>query len=139
MQQKVSSSTMMADACIMSILYDDKKGSRESINYKKVSAYIDENVFRQEFCLQNVADAFGITSSSFSRMFKRIYGQTFLSYVSQKRISKAKHYLVYSNKKLSDIVLMIGYIDASSFIQKFKRSEGITPNKYRQLWSALRK
>ena len=39
--------------------------------------------------------------------------------------------LIHTEMPVKDIVLKIGYIDASSFIRRFRQVEGCTPGQYR--------
>jgi AraC-like DNA-binding protein len=47
----------------------------------------------------------------------------------------AKKVLINSDRPIKDIVADIGYVDVSNFVRKFKKREGITPGRYRELYS----
>jgi AraC-like DNA-binding protein len=96
------------------------------INYTK-------NHFHEiQFSLQQVADVFDISPNYLSRLFKRETGYTFVDYVSMLRMDKVKELLVKTDKRVKEIVFEVGYMDASSFLRKFKITEGITPGQYRE-------
>lgn len=46
-------------------------------------------------------------------------------------ISEAKRLLIYTNKTISEISLLLNFNDSSHFVKYFKRFTGITPKKFR--------
>lgn len=97
--------------------------------------YIDRYVYDPLFSMTMMAEAFDLPVFTFGRLFKQYFGQTFIGYVSQRRIDRAKALLGETDLKLKEIVEMIGYVDVSNFIRKFKMTVGMTPGEYRKAYA----
>lgn len=69
--------------------------------------------------------------SYFSRFFKKETGQTFIEYVTGKKIERAKELLDQTNHSVHEICEMLGYDNQSYFIKTFKAQAGVTPTEYR--------
>ena len=54
-------------------------------------------------------------------------------YINSVRLNEAKKMLTSTNKSVKDIASLAGYGNNTTFIRVFKKSEGITPSKYREL------
>ena len=92
--------------------------------------YIQKN-YRQNISLDYIADLCQISNSYLSRLFKKVVGSNYVSYVNLVRISHAKKLLASTNKAIADIALELGFEESGYFIKVFKRFEGFTPNQYR--------
>jgi Response regulator containing CheY-like receiver domain and AraC-type DNA-binding domain len=111
---------------------------RESNNISLRNAvlnYIREHFRSYHFSLEQVSEHFQISSSYLSRFIKDQTGHTFMEYVTYLKITEAKKQLIQSDRSIHDIVASIGYQNTSSFIRKFKAVEGMTPKRYRELYS----
>ncbi|MDB8791025.1 helix-turn-helix transcriptional regulator [Romboutsia sp. 1001216sp1] len=69
----------------------------------------------------------------FSKLFKKETGLNFINYLNSKKISKAKELLVSTDEPINNIAINLGFEDCGYFIRVFKKSENITPKKYRDL------
>ena len=83
--------------------------------------------------LDTLADEFGSTPAYWGRVVKEKLGVSFLDFVWQLRLAHAKQLLEQTELTVQEVVEAVGYIDARSFIRKFKNSEGITPGQYKSL------
>jgi AraC-like DNA-binding protein len=101
----------------------------------RIIDFVNDNFTSGQLSLQQVADKFDISPSYVSRFFKQETGSHFNHYVSMLRVDRAKELLANSDKKVKDIIFEVGYIDAASFLRKFKAQEGITPGQYRERMS----
>lgn len=93
--------------------------------------YIDQNCSNKDLSLTTIASAFDITPCYLSRFFKDYFGYNFSEYLQRKRMEKARELLRSSDKTINEIADAIGYMNTHSFINNFKKSEGITPGLYR--------
>lgn len=73
-----------------------------------------------------------LSPSYFSRLFHREVGEGFTAYANRQKVELAKKMLRETTKSISQISQELGYLNASHFINLFKRFEGITPLVYRQ-------
>lgn len=109
----------------------DRKECKNSQLANRLILYIDKNYSNKELCLTSVAEAFDITPSYVSRFFKDYFGRNFNEYLQGKRMDMARELLRNSGKTINEIADVVGYSSPHSFINNFKKVEGITPGLYR--------
>lgn len=85
-----------------------------------------------DIALDQAAEAMGMSTFYFSRMFRTAYNQTFLEYLAEYRIARAVELLQSTEFTVREIAQRVGYPDAGYFSKVFKRYIGITPTEYRQ-------
>ncbi len=110
--------------------------SRESSNSRlrdEVVALTQSRYRSYDFSLEQLAVHFRLSSSYLSRFIKEQIGMTFTDYVQQLRQNEVKRLLLETDWPVKEIVLRVGYVGVSKFIEKFRKQEGITPGEYRRL------
>jgi AraC-like DNA-binding protein len=112
--------------------FEKSQEDRNSRLNSEIINYTRKHFHEIQFSLQQVAAIFDISPNYLSRLFKRETSYTFVDYVSMLRLDRAKELLVKTEKQVKEIVFEVGYMDASSFLRKFKTTEGITPGQYRE-------
>jgi AraC-like DNA-binding protein len=100
-------------------------------NRNNTLKYIEDHYQDSGFCVQTVADHFGLSISNLSHQFKSSTGENIAAHISALRIGYAKELLTLTDLPVSEIAGQLGYFQASSFIKKFKGREGMTPGEYR--------
>ena len=95
-------------------------------------AYTQSNYADKDLSLESLCALFQISQTQFSLLFKREMGTSFLQYVLDKRIERAKALLRDSEKKIYEIALETGFEDPGYFSYCFKQRCGVTPKNYRQ-------
>jgi AraC-like DNA-binding protein len=73
--------------------------------------------------------------SHFSRVFKRVMGRSFKDYLASTRINAAERMLFETDIPITQIALACGFATSSHFIDRFKKTKGVTPKKYRQIFA----
>lgn len=81
--------------------------------------------------MEEVAGYLHLNSSYFSRLFKKVVGETFVKYVVNMKMKRAKELLDLTNESILEISEQLGYENQSYFNKTFKGSEGISPIEYR--------
>ena len=66
-----------------------------------------------------------------SKLFQKETGISLVNYIAERRMEKAKEYLVYTTLPVSRIATEVGYSNFSYFSKTFRDLTGITPNEYR--------
>lgn len=66
-----------------------------------------------------------------SKLFLKETGIALNNYITERRIEKAKEYLLYSSLPISRIAIEVGYNNFSYFSKTFRDLTGHTPNEYR--------
>ena len=96
---------------------------------QKVKRYVEEN-YTDNISLSSIAEKFVVTPSYLSRSFKKTEGVNLISYITEKKIQKAKEYIEKGELKLSEIAFLAGYDDYTYFNKVFKRYTGYSPKDY---------
>ena len=100
--------------------------------YKKAIDYIEEN-FHKEISLDELAGELGISSYYFSKLFKEEKGETFINFISDKRLEKARQLLAETDLSIKEITAEVGYNDQNYFSRIFKTKYGLSPKEYRKI------
>lgn len=95
------------------------------------------DIIEQEYCnpmlgVGYVAEKLCLNDNYFSRLFKEELGVSFVDYVGQIRLDKAKMLLRKSNFKIKDISDKVGFSNSHYFGIWFKNNTGVTPSQYRK-------
>lgn len=114
---------------ILATLKNKQKDSN-SLYVSKAIEYINENI-DNDVSLHNVADALYISSNYLSRIFKQETGESFINYVIELKMNKAKTLLEGNTKKIYEIASDLNYKDVDYFSKTFKKVYGITPSEYK--------
>jgi two-component system, response regulator YesN len=100
----------------------------------RVSAHIRSSYADPNLNVNAIGESFGLKGSYLSKLFKEQTGEGLLDFIHSVRIGAAKAILTgEQDAAVADIPCRVGYLDAASFIRVFKKYEGITPGKYREL------
>jgi AraC-like DNA-binding protein len=103
--------------------------------YQKIQQavrYINDN-YRTDIRLDAVAGEARMSSSHFSRIFRKVMGLSYQEYLNGCRIAKAKNLLRSSSRSITEIAVSIGFADSTGFGRIFKKLTGQTPSAYRSL------
>ncbi len=92
--------------------------------------YVDQH-YREKLTLHSVADEIYMTPSSFSRMFSKETGTSFIEYLNHIRLEHAAKELEISNGTVSDIAFHNGFGSIPQFNKLFKRKFGVSPREYK--------
>ena len=92
---------------------------------------IEQDYMSEDISLNTVAAEVCMSPSYFSSVFSKEMGKTFIEYLTEVRMEKAKQYLACSSMKTSEISYEVGYKDPHYFSYIFKKTQGCTPKEYR--------
>lgn len=84
-----------------------------------------------DLTLDKVASTVNISPNYFSSLFNQETGMTFIEYLTNLRMEKAKDYLRCSNRRITEIGFLVGYQDSHYFSYIFKKTQNCTPSEYR--------
>ena len=97
----------------------------------EVITYIEEHYGEDELSLNQVASKVNLSPNHLSTIFSQKTGKTFIKFLTDYRMMKAKELLKCSNKRSSVIALEVGYRDSHYFSFLFKKTQGMTPTQFR--------
>lgn len=106
-------------------------GRRYSDIIRTARKRIEQDYMSEDISLNTVAAEVCMSPSYFSSVFSKEMGKTFIEYLTEVRMEKAKQYLVCSSMKTSEISYEVGYKDPHYFSYIFKKTQGCTPKEYR--------
>ena len=84
-----------------------------------------------DLTLDNVASTVNVSPNYFSSLFNQETGMTFIEYLTDIRMEKAKEYLRCSGRKITEIGGLVGYQDSHYFSYIFRKTQNCTPSEYR--------
>lgn len=92
--------------------------------------YIDQH-YHESVTLEDVASQADLSAYYFSKLFKEQTGTTFIEYLTETRIAKAREWLKTTRMSLKEICYQVGYHDPNYFSRVFKKRTGRSPTEYR--------
>ena len=106
-------------------------GDKNVPKLKNVLTFIRDN-YDKQICLEDMANAAGMSSKYFCYFFRDMTRKTPIEYLNSYRIEKASRKLINSDMSVTDIAYSCGFNDLSYFIKTFKSTKGVTPAKFRK-------
>lgn len=113
-------------------------GVRDTISGRRYSDIIEiakdqirKTYMSDEISLNTIATEVGMSPSYFSSIFSKEMGKTFVEYLTEIRMDRAKELLMCSSMKTSEIGYEVGYKDPHYFSYIFKKTQNCTPKEFR--------
>ncbi|NSC56351.1 response regulator [Dorea longicatena] len=113
-------------------------GVRDTISGRRYSDIIEiakdqirKTYMSDEISLNTIAAEVGMSPSYFSSIFSKEMGKTFVEYLTEIRMDRAKELLMCSSMKISEIGYEVGYKDPHYFSYIFKKTQNCTPKEFR--------
>ncbi len=113
-------------------------GVRDTISGRRYSDIIEiakdqirKTYMSDEISLNTIVAEVGMSPSYFSSIFSKEMGKTFVEYLTEIRMDRAKELLMCSSMKTSEIGYEVGYKDPHYFSYIFKKTQNCTPKEFR--------
>lgn len=113
-------------------------GVRDTISGRRYSDIIEiakdqirKTYMSDEISLNTIAAEVVMSPSYFSSIFSKEMGKTFVEYLTEIRMDRAKELLMCSSMKISEIGYEVGYKDPHYFSYIFKKTQNCTPKEFR--------
>jgi len=97
----------------------------------EVIGYIREHFSDEDISLNSMASFANVSPNHLSMIFSQQTGVTFIKYLTDYRMNKARELLKCTSLRSSEIAEKVGYHDPHYFSYSFKKMYGITPTQYR--------
>lgn len=108
-----------------------RSGSDEQGLISLAIHFMRENIVRK-VRVEEIAGFTGLSVSHFTSVFHEKTGFAPIQYLNQLRIQQACHYLDFTDLKINQIAMTIGYPDPFYFSRAFKKEMGCSPAEYRK-------
>lgn len=112
--------------------FDSVSGAKMQGVLKRISEYIETHYMEENLAMKDVADYAYISVSYLSLILKKEIGKTFIEYLTEVRIEKAKDYLIHTNMKNYEVANACGYSTPAYFSTVFKGVCGTSPSIFRK-------
>jgi len=104
---------------------------RYAVLIEKAREYIHQKFAMSDLTLDKIASTVNVSPNYFSSLFNQETGMTFIEYLTDIRMERAKDYLRCSSRKITEIGFLVGYQDSHYFSYIFKKTQNCTPSQYR--------
>lgn len=99
---------------------------RKAINFMR-------SHMQERLTIEMLAEEAGLSKGRFQHLFKEETGVSAMAYLRREKIESAKNMLSYSDYKIYEISMILGFSSESHFIKIFKEHEGTTPMEYKKV------
>jgi two-component system response regulator YesN len=110
---------------------DNALHKKDSSLFRKAESYIRQNFANEDISLNTVAASVNLSPNHFSTIFSQEEGQTFIEYLTEVRMERARELLRSTSMKTTEVAFAVGYKDPHYFSCLFKKTQECTPREYR--------
>jgi AraC family transcriptional regulator len=107
------------------------RGGLAGWQQKKVTEFIEGHL-NEDIALQELASMVELSRYHFARAFKQSFGVPPHRYHMGRRMERAKTLLEERTRSVTQVGLMLGFAETSSFTTSFRRTVGVTPSDFRR-------
>lgn len=115
---------------VKSCILKERQNSCKNI-VEKALGYAAANYSDSQLTVDKLCRNLHVSPNYFSSIFKKETKQTFVNYLTNIRLEKAKELLKSTNLKAFEIAARVGYSEGNYFSYCFKRNTGLSPSEYR--------
>ena len=101
---------------------------------QQAQAYFEENL-HERISVEALSSRFAVGRRNFDRRFIKATGNTPLEYLQRVKVEAAKKAFETSSKNINEVMYDVGYSDAKTFREIFRRITGISPLEYRNKYN----
>lgn len=98
---------------------------------KRMLSFLEEN-YAEKLTLEKIARAGNVSKSACGTLFRQFLHKTPIACLIDYRLRKAEHLLAATDRKVTDIAFDVGFPSVSYFIETFRKTYGLSPNRFRE-------
>ena len=118
---------------IIQSLYDLRQKDISNVKVSTIKKMLDSHLYEKDISLKDIAKEIGMSQAQIISIFKSTFNMTPYQYFAKKRIEIACDLLLNSNMHIKEIAEMLNYADQPYFSNTFKKTMGLSPEKYRKM------
>jgi AraC family transcriptional regulator len=107
------------------------RGGLGCARLRRVKEFVDAKM-EDELTLCEMAQSVELSTSHFSRMFRKSTGESPHHFVLRHRVERAKEMLRAAETRVLDVAVACGFKTQQHFARVFRRMCGVSPTEYRQ-------
>jgi two-component system response regulator YesN len=132
-EQKKDETTKFPDKnVLLETNYEKLEVIRMNAVLEEILQFIHKH-YIEDISMQDAAEAMNYSNAYFCKLFKQGFDKSFITYLTEYRVEKAKQLLIDVTINVKEISDKVGYKDANYFAKVFKRVVGVTPSEYRMI------
>lgn len=121
---------------IFNSIHEYTESQKKQSSYDRMGAiiiYLKKNYSDPNLCASSVADEFGLNPSYLSRIFKKLVGMGLAEYLQRVRIDAAMELMKDEGLSVKEAAEQVGYSSVLTMNRAFKKYEGTTAGKLRNV------
>lgn len=118
---------------IMQYLYSTQQTNFFDRKVTRIKEMLDANLYEKDISLKAIAKELLISQAQVINIFKKTFNMTPYQYFANKRMEIAASLLLNSNLQVKEIAEIMHYSDQPYFSNAFKKTMGVSPDKYRKM------
>ncbi|CAM3329140.1 MULTISPECIES: AraC family transcriptional regulator [Paenibacillus] len=99
--------------------------------FRQAEWFIKDNL-NEPLSLERIAGHLHITTRHLTRLFRKYGHQSFVHYVQEQRVQKAKHMLLNTDRQIKEVAELCGFDSVHYFTRVFTSKLGVTPARFRR-------
>lgn len=98
----------------------------------KIREYIEKNYGDSSLNLKKCGEEMFLSPNYISSILKKETGRTFVEYLNEVRIARAKELLMEPESKVYEVSAMVGFTHPTYFSSVFKKATGLSPKEFKE-------
>ncbi|GIP23267.1 AraC family transcriptional regulator [Paenibacillus sp. J22TS3] len=99
--------------------------------FRQAELFIKDNL-NEPLSLERISGHLHITTRHLTRLFRKYGHQSFVHYVQELRVQKAKHLLLNTNMQIKEVAVLSGFESVHYFTRVFTTKLGVSPARFRR-------
>ncbi|RXZ81317.1 response regulator [Paenibacillaceae bacterium] len=121
--------SFITQVCLLIEMMNEEPSEGRDI--QAIRAHLDQ-FYHTNISLKEIAEHFHFSPQYISKKFRETYDTTIITYLTNRKIEKAKALLSHTKLSVYDISNQIGYEDENYFGKVFKKQTGVSALQYRK-------
>ena len=106
---------------------ENKKSEKSVDKIKEILTYMEQH-YTEEISIEKIAEICHYSPSHFMKFFKNHMGTSFIKYLNDFRLIKARTRILTTEESILEIAGYCGFNNLSHFNRQYKKKYGITPS-----------